>query len=1259
MEKVSFLLAMAEGPKDDLNFFSDRRLPETCSWILSDPNFQHWLESPQATQAIWIHGPPGSGKSILTSFLIDHFQENDITCCYYFFRFGDQALRSVGSFLRSLALQIAEKSSTYKQYLEVLSDNGVRLEKKDARSIWQKLFATVPIGLATSSPVHVIIDGLDESDSPQTLLSLLSSISFETPLRLIAVSRSTPALSSYFDKFPDTMPVTRMSAEHTRNDIPFFVEKGLQLMHGSDSLRRRVINEIIDRASGSFLWVHLAIQEVLDCNTENEIEQALQEIPSGMQPLYERMEEAMARVLKPADQKLAKILLIWATCSRRPLTLEELAKAIEPEFYNVIDLKHTIGKVSGNFLVIDRKSHVMLVHQTAREYLTKLSTGPFTITPSQAHDEIFLRCMSCLNDPILRSHKGPLDLPALSSYAVRYWSSHLQSHSADSERILDALSRFLQSSTVLSWMKILALHDQLKTLVQSSRSLSAFAEKRRAMDASIASNIRPLQTLEYVELWAIDFIKIVGKFGQNLLDMPDSIFKFIPQICPRQSIIHRQFGQRSTFKVSVSGDSNAVWDDNLAKIFVGASFQALYIVCTNQYFAILTTANSIIVWDSSTCQRHREYFHQETISSICVSASGKMIAAYGIHCIKIWEIGNGKEFVSIPNLRGSRAFDMIFAKNDTEILAALDNGVIQGVLFRESQPDWKIVDLDLRKKEATVAGTVTNTPCCIAFSTDGEHVAIAFRGAPLSIWRVREPELISRCRRERNDRRLSSGARPWTAVYSVIWHPRSGEILGIYQDASVFKWHPLEDSSHDTSLSATVITLSSDGDLLATSDANGTVKVSKFPECTPIWQLRCEYPVSDLAFSPDNRRLYDLRGCFCHVWEPNALIRLSEFEAPGSETRSESGSTVMSTKISEAEVDIEEPISTLAVSPRGDFYTIGSSEGAVRLLHSTCQVALKLWESPSFMPIEHIVWSTDGIHVALRDLAGKIVVRELENASSVQASRALSARTVFEATIQAGDGPIEQVLLSPDSQLLLVASAASAQTWSVDSGACLAKWKAQTVNTISKWVNHPMHKEQLLRISAEQAFSCGWQDLVEISSNSFNIPDSHKQFASGNRTDRIRKPSLPRSMSSDHSHAAIENAMLTQDGAYIMIELARFLENHVGERQLMLFSKSGFGDSNSRLSSKPVPSHLLDRLQLPLGVLPGDRFVFLDNDNWLCSWRLTSTDGRTGIDRHFFLPRSWLTAECLELCTVLEDGVFVIPKDGEVAVIQSDLSLQW
>ena len=48
--------------------------------------------------------------------------------------------------------------------------------------------------------------------------------------------------------------------------------------------------------------------------------------------------------------------------------------------------------------------------------------------------------------------------------------------------------------------------------------------------------------IEFLKLWTVDLIKIVGKFGSNLVQHPSSIYRLIPPFCPANSIIQMTLG---------------------------------------------------------------------------------------------------------------------------------------------------------------------------------------------------------------------------------------------------------------------------------------------------------------------------------------------------------------------------------------------------------------------------------------------------------------------------------------------------------------------------------------------------------------------------------------------------------------------------------------------------------------------------------------------------------------------------------------------
>lgn len=86
------------------------RVEGTCQWILSDPQYLDW-NLQKETCLLWISGYPGSGKTILSAYLLDHLDEaaspNLWTAPCYFFCDGKIEAQSEGTaILRSLIHQL-------------------------------------------------------------------------------------------------------------------------------------------------------------------------------------------------------------------------------------------------------------------------------------------------------------------------------------------------------------------------------------------------------------------------------------------------------------------------------------------------------------------------------------------------------------------------------------------------------------------------------------------------------------------------------------------------------------------------------------------------------------------------------------------------------------------------------------------------------------------------------------------------------------------------------------------------------------------------------------------------------------------------------------------------------------------------------------------------------------------------------------------------------------------------------------------------
>jgi hypothetical protein len=138
------------------------------------------------------------------------------------------------------------------------------------------------------------------------------------------------------------------------------------------------------------------------CHKEAEIEAAFQQLPAGMEALYDRMALSVIEIHSPTQKELASTLLQFSTCATRVLTVAQLSQALGEDAIGILDLERSITDLCSGFVVVDSSGNVSMAHQTAREYLLSSKEGrTFSINPSLAHELLLSSCMRCLLAPDL------------------------------------------------------------------------------------------------------------------------------------------------------------------------------------------------------------------------------------------------------------------------------------------------------------------------------------------------------------------------------------------------------------------------------------------------------------------------------------------------------------------------------------------------------------------------------------------------------------------------------------------------------------------------------------------------------------------------------------------------------------------------------------------------------------------------------------------------------------------------------------------
>ncbi|KAJ5185120.1 Cytochrome cd1-nitrite reductase-like C-terminal heme d1 [Penicillium cf. griseofulvum] len=1259
LEQLQTLLAVSDAFNDDLEFFHSRWTPGTCDWIIFHPSFIHWMdEAEDSPTMLWLHALPASGKSVLSAFVTHKLLEESI-CVYYFFRFSDESKRSLSACLRSIAFQIAKQLPGFCRALKNMPSATKTLEKTDYKVIWERIFVQLLFKIRFSSTIYCVIDALDESDNPQQLVELMRSVSHSlTRIKVILVSRQTSGLITTFDRLSTVLSVAYLPLESTKRDIRLYVEREVEYLRAAPEFKARLVDKMVKCANGNFLWASLAMREVAECNTEEDVDETLGGIPGGMEQLYQRMERTIIASTKPRDRKLGQRILMWATCSRRPLVLSELAQALEPDFLPMVEMSLLINRVCGQFVIVDSATgRLVMVHQTARDHIVA-TDSELGVNVSEGHEKLLTKCLAVLEE---KQHQ-PRDLHLQPGnrkdslrgeffyYAMTSWAYHLDKVSSDSDAPLLLLAKFLKGNHVLDWIVALAEARKLRVLVSSAKSMNLYARRKRGRNAVTHPMVHRLQELDLVESWATDLLKLIGKFGLHLTECPTSIYQEIPPFCPKTSMIYRQFEQFAPrpYSLAVKGLSKSTWDDGLAKISLQPAAQGLIIVCAGDHFAVLTGLGVITLYNSTTFETKHVLKHAEGVSAMSFSRGSHLLVTYGYWTTKIWSVDSGEVMHRIKNPIGSSALAIVFSTGDTQIVVGSTDRLLRVAQLTDQAPAWSILHGSLLKMATALDRPVNNVPWRMAFNSDATCVAVAYRGSPLCVWSLETATLVGRCMRSHE-----YAGNSWTVVDQMIWHPKSQEVLGLYMGGQVFRWNPYTNSQQELEAEGKLIACSPEGKFFTVGDTQGMIKLYSFHHFTLIYKLSCDHAINDICFSPDSKRLYDLRGPWCNVWEPNALLAGDE-NGEDSDLGSEAAS-IPSAIVSEASAEVRAQITAIAVQFGGRYHAVGNEHGVVSVIDSSDgeHVTSELWRSPLELPIEHLDWSSDGRFLASVEMAGRVVVKEIHAGSD----RTWSVNQEFEATINVSPEGVQQVLLNGNGTIVLVKNGPSVTVQPVRSARSSREPLAIT-SPDTKWINHLTDPKLLLSFSTSHVRVYRWDDLCEIAVIDLERPPLLSEL----------DLKVTRDIVQDRQHkqnAKIQRISRSHSGSHFLIHTT-ILTNGRRETVTLLFQTSYLSQlpttptapttppiSASTETNMTIPAEIQRQIEIPLGILSRQRLVFLDKSYWVCSWSLGSNFSPNQVQRHYFLPKDWLNMECLELCVLLPNGVFLMPNNGELAEITS------
>lgn len=384
----------------------------TCTWILELEAFRDWqaVRTP-LSKLLWIHGPPGFGKTILSAWVIQHLKDSGHGLVSYFFCVAEnERTRDPYAILRAWVGQILQATDGA---LEIMEGFFSQLMGDDALT-YSELWDLLMTVCRAIPDCTFVLDGFDEctnvtsaahyhkDDSRSDFLRDLMDTLRQVNVRVLVVSRDVADIREFLNKdSADESGVSmweyQITAKDTTADVKAFsihvVDQ--KLPRKKADLRQQIATEAASRSDGMFLWIQLLEKEISPGQNAKELKAAVRGMPSGISQAYARELEKMD-LLPSKDRKKAIMVLRWVLFAIRPLQVKELAEALivsdgdldiypkddlpdewEDSFVNEDYVNTIILGFCGSLLRLRSKSHgsplashtVHFVHFSVKEYL--------------------------------------------------------------------------------------------------------------------------------------------------------------------------------------------------------------------------------------------------------------------------------------------------------------------------------------------------------------------------------------------------------------------------------------------------------------------------------------------------------------------------------------------------------------------------------------------------------------------------------------------------------------------------------------------------------------------------------------------------------------------------------------------------------------------------------------------------------------------------------------------------------------------------
>lgn len=236
----------------------DERHEGTGVWFIESKKFAKWRTKPNSF--LWLHGKPGSGKSVLAATIIENIKDHcglkpSTAVAFFYFDFADNEKQPCGNMIRSLITQLSTQNTHMPQALASLysscSDGQTQPSFNSLLSLLREIIEQLQETL-------IIVDALDECKERDKILAVIEEIIGWRldNLHILATSRKEPGIEKSMKILSEEQERIGIQGVQVNNDICAYIhnrirtDRNLKKWQEKAGAQQEIEETLISKADG-------------------------------------------------------------------------------------------------------------------------------------------------------------------------------------------------------------------------------------------------------------------------------------------------------------------------------------------------------------------------------------------------------------------------------------------------------------------------------------------------------------------------------------------------------------------------------------------------------------------------------------------------------------------------------------------------------------------------------------------------------------------------------------------------------------------------------------------------------------------------------------------------------------------------------------------------------------------------------------------------------------------------------------------------